>query len=120
MIIIRKLLFVLICIIVACSKDFDSSPEVNNKSQETPIQEQNNNSNNQDSTNNQNNQNSNTSTQVPFKSRSERYSAINETTGYFNNQNNFYKYTTDSLARVLHYEKDKCNGYMFSSARSNL
>lgn len=113
---IRKLIFVLIFIIVACSKDVDSSTEVNNKTQETPIQEQNNNSNNQDSNNNQNNQNSNTSTQVPFTSRSERYSAINETTGYFNNQNNFYNYTTDSLARVLHYEKDNCNSYMFSTS----
>lgn len=105
---------VLICIIVACSKDVDSSPEANNTTQESPTEQQNDNSNNQDNNNNQNNQSTNTP--VPFTSRSERYSAINETTGYFNNQNNFYKYTTDSLARGLGYEKDNCSFYWFSTS----
>ena len=55
-------------------------------------------------------------TNPPFVSKSERYSAINETTGYFNNQNNFYRYTTDSLARSLGYEKDNCSFYWFSTS----
>ena len=51
-----------------------------------------------------------------FISKSERYSDINETTGYFNNQNNFLKYTTDSIARNLKYIKDDCNEYFFSTS----
>lgn len=58
----------------------------------------------------------NSSTNSRFVSKSERYSSINETTGYFNNQNNFYKYTTDSIARSLSYEKDQCSSYPFSTS----
>ena len=109
----KKSFIVLICIIVACSKEVDSNPEVNNTTQESPTEQQSDNSNNQDNTN----QNSSTTTQVPFTSRSERYSAINETTGYFNNQNNFYKYTTDSLARSLEYlNNEPCKDYWFSTS----
>jgi len=55
-------------------------------------------------------------TNIPFVSKSERYSIINETTGYFNNQNNFYRYTTDSLARSLEYRKEDCSNYVFSTS----
>ncbi|MDG1044146.1 MAG: VCBS repeat-containing protein [Flavobacteriaceae bacterium] len=51
-----------------------------------------------------------------FISKSERYSLINESTGYFNNQNNFYKYTTDSIARNLEYYGNDCNNYWFSTS----
>ena len=54
-------------------------------------------------------------TNIPFVSKSERYSSINETTGYFNNQNNFYRYTTDSLARSLHYRRE-CSIYVFTTS----
>lgn len=98
----KKYPIILFCIILACSKDVDLSPEVNNTTQESP-------------TENSNNQNTNTPT--PFTSRSERYSSINETTGYFNNQNNFHKYTTDSLARSLAYRNDEpCKDYIFSTS----
>ena len=56
----KKSLF-FFCIIVACSKDVDSSPELNNTTQESPTEQQSDNSNNQDN-NNQNNQNSNQTT----------------------------------------------------------
>lgn len=108
----NKSFFVLICIIVACSKDVDPSPQVNNTTQESPTEQQDDNSNNQDNTN----QSSSTTTQVPFTSRSERYSAINETTGYFKNQNNFFKYTNDSIARSLNYRKSECSIYVFSTS----
>ena len=55
-------------------------------------------------------------TNIPFISKSERYSAINETTGYFNNQNNFYRYTTDSIARNLNYRTEDCTIYVFSTS----
>ena len=55
----KKSFIVLICIIVACSKDVDSSTEVNNTTEESPTEQQSDNSNNQDNNNNQNNQNSN-------------------------------------------------------------
>ncbi|MDA8923788.1 VCBS repeat-containing protein [Flavobacteriaceae bacterium] len=55
-------------------------------------------------------------TNIPFVSKSERYSSINETTGYFNNQNNFYRYTTDSLARSLDYRTEECVNYVFSTS----
>ena len=108
----NKSFFVLIWIIVACSKDVDPSPEVNNTTQESPTEQQDDNSNNQDNTN----QSSSTTTQVPFTSRSERYSAINETTGYFKNQNNFFKYTNDIIARSLNYRKSECSIYVFSTS----
>ena len=110
----KKSFFVLMLIVVACSKDVDSSTEVNNTTQESPTEQQSDNSNNQDNNNSQNNQNTNTP--VPFTSRSERYSAINETTGYFNNQNNFYKYTNDSIARSLKYTKEECTNYIFTTS----
>lgn len=52
---------------------------------------------------------------LPFVSRSERYSSINETTGYFNNQNNFLRYITDTEERELKQNsQDGCIQYWFS------
>ena len=107
----KKSFFVLMLIIVACSKDVDSSTEVNNTTQESPTEQQSDNSNNQDNTN----QNSSTTTQVPFISRSERYSVINETTGYFNNQNNFLRYIKNSEQIELMIKENNCTDYWFGT-----
>ena len=46
-----------------------------------------------------------------FVSKSERYSAINETTGFYNNQKGFKRYLrTDDLIDYLYYEEDENSG----------
>ena len=52
---------------------------------------------------------------LPFVSRSERYSSINETTGYFNKQNNFLRYITDAEEINLRQSSsDGCIRHWFS------
>ena len=66
--------------------------------------------------------NGNTSVQaifqrLPFVSRSERYSPINETTGHFNTQNNFPRYLTETEQRGLfQYSQDNCIVYRIGTS----
>ena len=46
---------------------------------------------------------STTNVKVPFSSKSEKYSKINETTGLIVNQNNFYRYITQAEAQLLQF-----------------
>ena len=52
---------------------------------------------------------------LPFVSISERYSTINESTGWFNNQNNFLRYITNSEQKNLAITVDNCIGYLFGT-----
>jgi len=60
-----------------------------------------------------------TSTQVQspvlFQSLSERYSPVNETTGWFNNQSNFKRYLSDSEQLNLNFIVNDCEEYLFAS-----
>jgi len=48
---------------------------------------------------------------IPFVSKSERYSLINETTGYFQTQNNFLRYLTNSEMMKLMIDENNCTEY---------
>ena len=52
---------------------------------------------------------------IPFVSKSERYSPINETTGYFQNQNNFLRYLTNSEMMKLMIIENNCTEYWTGS-----
>ena len=51
---------------------------------------------------------------VPFASKSERYSAINETTGFYQLQSNFLRYLTEEEQRELDLVIDECIRYWAS------
>ena len=52
---------------------------------------------------------------LPFVSISERYSTINESTGWFNNQNNFSRYIKNSEQLNLNIPVDNCVNYLFGT-----
>ena len=52
---------------------------------------------------------------VSFQSLSERYSPINETTGWFNNQSNFKRYLSDSEQLNLNLVVNDCEEYLFGT-----
>jgi hypothetical protein len=78
----RNIIFILclFCMVISCSKTEKLSPET---VVPTTL--------------------STTNVKVPFSSKSEKYSKINETTGLIVNQNNFYRYITQAEAQLLQF-----------------